>query len=61
MNQKDKVYESNIFLANIYGRLFKDGIELINNANYILEDYIICHHFKYLLIRFVGKKSKKQE
>ena len=34
LNQEDKINESNIFLANIYWRLFKDGIELINNATY---------------------------
>ena len=34
LNQEDKINESNILLANIYWRLFKDGIELINNATY---------------------------
>jgi hypothetical protein len=26
LNQKEKIYERNIFLANIYGRFFQDGI-----------------------------------
>ena len=32
LNQKEKIYENKIFLANNYGRFFKDDIELINNT-----------------------------